>query len=234
MPLDDAKMPFYAMGANLALQVGGPGRLLAADELDIFLQGFGDTLKRTSPVDVMEVVLSNYGPKMNQILQERNGKIIDKIKQEGKDFVQSFLDGNEKAKQTESGLVYCETTKGEGATPTDRSTVEVHYHGSFVDGTVFDSSVERGETISFPINGVIKGWQEGLQLMQEGGKAVLLCPPDIAYGDQGSGDVIPPCATLKFEVELFKVSEPPVEEEPEVVRINMDDIIAAQNKARGK
>lgn len=234
MPFDGAKMPFYAMGANLALQVGGPGRLLEEDELDIFLQGFGDTLKRTSPVDVMEAILSNYGPKMNQILQERNKKLIDKVKQEGKDYVQNFLDSNEKATRTESGLAYCETTKGEGAAPTDTSTVEVHYHGTLIDGTVFDSSVERGETISFPLNGVIKGWQEGLQLMQEGGKAVLLCPPDIAYGDQGSGDVIPPCATLKFEVELFKVSEPPVEEEPEVVRISMDDIIAAQNKARGK
>ena len=86
------------------------------------------------------------------------------------------------------------------------STVEVHYHGTLTDGTVFDSSVDRGQTISFPLGGVIKGWQEGLQLMKEGGKATLICPPDLAYGEAGSGDVIPPGATLQFEVELFKVN----------------------------
>jgi hypothetical protein len=74
------------------------------------------------------------------------------------------------------------------------------------DGTVFDSSVQRGQTISFPLGGVIKGWQEGLAMMKEGGKCTLVIPSDIAYGDAGSGDVIPPGATLKFEVELFKVS----------------------------
>jgi len=96
--------------------------------------------------------------------------------------------------------------EGDGASPTLQSTVEVHYHGTLTDGTVFDSSVERGQTISFPLGGVIKGWQEGLQLMKEGGKATLICPSDIAYGDAGSGEVIPPGATLKFEVELFKVN----------------------------
>ncbi len=77
---------------------------------------------------------------------------------------------------------------------------------TLIDGTVFDSSVERGQTISFPLGGVIKGWQEGLQLMKEGGKATLVIPSELAYGDAGSGDVIPPGATLKFEVELFKVN----------------------------
>ncbi len=74
-----------------------------------------------------------------------------------------------------------------------------------IDGTVFDSSVERGQTISFPLGQVIKGWQEGLAMMKEGGKATLVIPADLAYGEAGSGDVIPPGATLKFEVELFKV-----------------------------
>lgn len=80
-----------------------------------------------------------------------------------------------------------------------------HPAQTLIDGTVFDSSVERGQTISFPLGGVIKGWQEGLQMMKEGGKATLVIPSDLAYGDAGSGDVIPPGATLKFEVELFKV-----------------------------
>ena len=104
-------------------------------------------------------------------------------------------------------MVYRITQPGTGTKPTIDDTVEVHYHGTLPDGTVFDSSVDRGQTISFPLGGVIKGWQEGMQLLQEGGKATLLCPPDLAYGEAGSGDVIPPGATLQFEVELFKVTK---------------------------
>jgi FKBP-type peptidyl-prolyl cis-trans isomerase len=103
-------------------------------------------------------------------------------------------------------MVYYCMTEGDGAQPTVKNTVEVHYHGTLVDGTVFDSSVDRGQTISFPLGGVIKGWQEGLAMMKEGGKATLVIPSDLAYGESGSGEVIPPGATLKFEVELFKVS----------------------------
>jgi FKBP-type peptidyl-prolyl cis-trans isomerase FkpA len=84
--------------------------------------------------------------------------------------------------------------------------VVMHFCDDSTDGTVFDSSVDRGQTISFPLSGVIKGWQEGLAMMKEGGKATLVIPSDLAYGDNGSGDTIPPGATLKFEVELFKVS----------------------------
>jgi FKBP-type peptidyl-prolyl cis-trans isomerase len=102
-------------------------------------------------------------------------------------------------------LTITEMTPGTGASPELTSTVEVHYHGTLTDGSVFDSSVDRGQTISFPLNGVIKGWQEGVALMKEGGKATLVVPSDLAYGDEGSGEVIPPGATLKFEVELFKV-----------------------------
>ncbi len=81
----------------------------------------------------------------------------------------------------------------------------IQQHGTLIDGTVFDSSVDRGQTISFPLGQVIKGWQEGLAMMKEGGKATLVIPSDLAYGEGGSGDTIPPGATLKFEVELFKV-----------------------------
>jgi FKBP-type peptidyl-prolyl cis-trans isomerase FkpA len=86
------------------------------------------------------------------------------------------------------------------------STVRVHYHGTLVDGTVFDSSKERGEPLEFPLRNVIKGWQEGVALMKVGGKATLVCPPDIAYGDSGSPPVIAPGATLVFEVELLNVA----------------------------
>lgn len=207
MPYDDDKMPFYALGTNLAVQVGGQGNfqtLLEDDELEIVLEAFAETLRGTATTDA-RTILGTYGPPLNKILQERTSRIVERVKKDGDDFVKNFLDCNEEAKQTDSGLVFCPMTEGEGKTPTATSTVEVHYHGTLTDGTVFDSSVDRGQTISFPLNGVIKGWTEGLQLMKEGGKATLICPSELAYGEAGSGDVIPPGATLKFEVELFKV-----------------------------
>jgi FKBP-type peptidyl-prolyl cis-trans isomerase len=208
MPYDDDKMPFYALGTNLALQVGGQGNfktLLEDDELEIVLQAFCDTMKEVTIADP-RVVLSTYGPKLNVILGDRSDRVLDLIMKEGADYITNFLDYNDEAIQTNSGLVYYEMVKGTGKQPTLQSEVEVHYHGTLIDGTIFDSSVERGQTISFPLNGVIKGWQEGLQLMKEGGKATLVIPQDLAYGEGGSGNTIPGGATLKFEVELFKVS----------------------------
>ena len=207
-PYDEDKMPFYALGVNLAKQMGGQANfktLLDEDELDIMLSGFGDTMKGQSLQDPLEI-LTKYGPGLNQILADRSSKIVDRIKKEGEEFIDTFLDCTPEAKKSESGLVYYSMKEGNGAQPSIDSTVEVHYHGTLIDGTVFDSSVQRGTTISFPLGSVIKGWQEGLKLMREGGKATLVIPSDLAYGDAGSGEVIPPGATLKFEVELFKVS----------------------------
>ena len=208
MPYDEDKMPFYALGTNLAIQISGSvnlSQLLDEDELDVALEAFCAHLKGTSTADSREV-LTTYGPTLNKILSERTENIMDRIKEEGEDFVKNFLECNEEATKTDSGMVYYEMKEGDGAQPSLQSTVEVHYHGTLIDGTVFDSSVDRGQTISFPLGGVIKGWQEGLQLMKEGGKATLVIPSDLAYGDQGSGETIPPGSTLKFEVELFKVS----------------------------
>lgn len=208
LPYDDDKMPFYALGTNLAIQISGSvnlSQLLDEEELDIALEAFCAHLKGTSTADAREV-LTTYGPTLNKILSERTENIMERIKKEGEDFVSNFLDCNDEAVKTDSGMVYYSMKEGEGEQPSLQSTVEVHYHGTLIDGTVFDSSVERGQTISFPLGGVIKGWQEGLQLMKEGGKATLVIPSDLAYGDQGSGETIPPGATLKFEVELFKVS----------------------------
>lgn len=109
---------------------------------------------------------------------------------------------------TETGLKYMIIQKGEGATPTATDDVTVHYTGKLVDGTVFDSSVDRGEPATFPLNRVIPGWTEGLQLMQEGGKAVFYIPAKLAYGEQGIPGVIPPSSDLVFEVELLKVVKP--------------------------
>ncbi|MDA9182216.1 FKBP-type peptidyl-prolyl cis-trans isomerase [Saprospiraceae bacterium] len=106
---------------------------------------------------------------------------------------------------TASGLQYEVMKKGGGPMPTAKDKVEVHYHGTLIDGTVFDSSVDRGKTISFPVMGVIKGWQEALQLMHVGDKLKLTIPQSLAYGKRGAGANIPPYSTLVFEVELFGI-----------------------------
>jgi FKBP-type peptidyl-prolyl cis-trans isomerase FkpA len=107
---------------------------------------------------------------------------------------------------TTSGLVYRSLKDGTGASPTASDKVKVHYRGTFPDGKEFDSSYKRNEAIEFPLNGVIKCWTEGVQRMKVGGKAKLTCPAAIAYGERGAGGVIPPNATLLFEVELLAIN----------------------------
>ena len=106
---------------------------------------------------------------------------------------------------TASGLSYQSTRDGTGPTPGASDTVRVHYRGTFMDGREFDSSYQRGRPAEFALNRVIKCWTEGVQLMKVGGKAELICPPAIAYGERGAGGVIPPNSTLKFEIELLGV-----------------------------
>jgi FKBP-type peptidyl-prolyl cis-trans isomerase FklB len=119
-----------------------------------------------------------------------------------------FLANNAKRDEvtvTASGLQYEVVTTGEGEKPSAESTVSVHYHGTFANGDVFDSSVERGQPAEFPVNGVIAGWTEALQLMTEGSKWKLTIPYDLAYGERGSQGAIPPYATLVFDVELLSI-----------------------------
>jgi FKBP-type peptidyl-prolyl cis-trans isomerase FkpA len=104
-----------------------------------------------------------------------------------------------------SGLVFQSITEGKGPSPAATDVVKVHYRGTFPDGKEFDSSYKRGEPTEFPLNGVIPCWTEGVQMMKTGGKAKLTCPPAIAYGIRGAGGVIPPNATLNFEIELVSV-----------------------------
>ncbi|OYT99700.1 MAG: peptidylprolyl isomerase [Burkholderiales bacterium PBB1] len=107
---------------------------------------------------------------------------------------------------TASGLIYHVIVAGTGASPRAIDGVTVHYRGTLADGQEFDSSYSRGQPATFPLNGVIRCWTEGLQRMKVGGKARLTCPPQIAYGARGAGNVIPPNATLTFEVELISIS----------------------------
>ena len=110
------------------------------------------------------------------------------------------------AKVLPSGLVYRSLQEGKGVNPVASNTVKVHYRGTFPDGKEFDSSYKRNEAIEFPLQNVIPCWTEGVQLMKVGGKAKLTCPPGIAYGARGAGGVIPPNATLVFEIELMAIA----------------------------
>lgn len=191
---------FYAMGYMLG---GNLQRLNLTDkELSALYKGIATAAKGENS----EVDMATYQNRIQEVFKTRMDKVAAKEKEDGKAFIEKFVK-DEGATKTESGLAYKVITEGTGATPSAEDVVEVHYHGTLTDGTVFDSSVERGKTISFPLNRVIKGWTEGLQTMKEGGKSKFVIPADLAYGDAGAPPKIPGGATLIFEVELFKVTK---------------------------
>ncbi|MFA5584408.1 MAG: FKBP-type peptidyl-prolyl cis-trans isomerase [Bacteriovoracaceae bacterium] len=191
---------FYAMGYMLG---GNLSRLSLTDkEIAALYKG----IAAASKGEQAEVDMGVYQAKIQEVFKARMDAVAAKEKEAGTSFIENFVK-NEGAVKTESGLAYKVIKEGTGATPTAEDTVEVHYHGTLTDGTVFDSSVERGKTISFPLNRVIKGWTEGLQLMKEGGKTKFVIPSDLAYGEAGAPPKIPGGATLIFEVELFKVNK---------------------------
>ncbi|HEY5568692.1 MAG TPA: FKBP-type peptidyl-prolyl cis-trans isomerase [Gammaproteobacteria bacterium] len=193
----DQEKTLYALGVALGDNIRQFD--LSAAELATVAAGINDAaLGNEFKVD-MEV----YGPKIQELLNERTAARATVEKEASAAFVYELAQ-EAGAERSVSGMVYVPVTVGTGASPTATDTVRVHYHGTLRDGTVFDSSVERGEPISFSLNGVIPCWTEGVQKMKVGGKAKLACPSDTAYGDAGQGP-IPGGAALLFEVELLAI-----------------------------
>ncbi len=172
---------------------------LKEQELDALVMGLRDSASGGK----LAVDPAKFQRNVQELFKKRMTKNSDSIKKQGVEFIAKFLkDGG---KKTESGLTYKMLKEGTGAKPKATDTVEVHYHGTLIDGTVFDSSVDRGKKVKFPLNRVIKGWTEGLQLLGKGGKIKLVIPSELAYGDHGAPPKIPGGATLIFEVELFDI-----------------------------
>lgn len=173
-------------------------------DVEDFLMGVRTALEGResgySPADIQRI-LGQWQQDLKKKADEKN--LENKVK--GKQFLADNLKNDKDVKQTASGLQYKVLVEGTGASPKATDEVLVHYTGKLIDGSVFDSSVQRGEPISFPLNGVIAGWTEGLQLMKEGGKYIFFIPSELAYGDSGTGP-IPGGSTLIFEVELIKVN----------------------------
>lgn len=195
---NDEQKTLYAVGVAISQSMSGLA--LSEAELEIVKAGIADgALQRPLKVD-MQV----YGSKIQQFAQSRSSIAAEKEKKAGAAFLAKAA-AEPGAKKTASGAIVTQIKAGTGASPKSSDTVKVHYHGTLLDGTVFDSSVQRGQPATFPLTGVIKCWTEGVQEIKVGGKSRLVCPSDIAYGDRGSPPKIKPGATLVFEVELLEI-----------------------------
>jgi FKBP-type peptidyl-prolyl cis-trans isomerase FkpA len=194
-PQTDEEKALYALGILMSQNITSFN--LTDAELEFVKAGIADGAKGKTPkVDPQQSL-----PKLQEMQKTRAaaaGKAtLDKAAAE------------KGAKRTASGLIITSLKEGTGASPKATDTVKVHYHGTLPNGKVFDSSRDRGEPAEFGLDGVIKCWTEGVQLMKVGGKSKLVCPADIAYGDRGAGGgAIPPGATLIFEVELLEIKPP--------------------------
>ena len=197
-PVNDDQKTLYALGLAISQSLGTFS--LSETELDMVKSGMTDgVLKRPQKVD-----LQTFGPKIQQLQQARLALVADGEKKAGSAFIAKAA-AEKGATKTESGIVITTIKPGTGVTPKATDTVKVHYHGTLTDGTVFDSSVKRGQPATFPLDKVIKCWTEGVQQIKVGGKSKLVCPSNLAYGDAGSPPVIKPGSTLVFEVELLEI-----------------------------
>ncbi|KUJ00816.1 FKBP-type peptidyl-prolyl cis-trans isomerase [Vibrio sp. MEBiC08052] len=191
----------YGIGLQMGQQLAGSG--LEGLSVDAIAAGIATALTGDMPaIEIDEI---------NQALQAVHAKAQEARESTAKAAAadgEAFLKDNALRPEVtvlESGLQYEVVTEGTGEVPTSDKTVRVHYHGQLTDGTVFDSSVTRGQPVEFPVTGVIKGWVEALQIMPVGSKWKLYIPQDLAYGERGAGAAIPPYAALVFEVELLDI-----------------------------
>jgi FKBP-type peptidyl-prolyl cis-trans isomerase FkpA len=193
----DQDKTLYALGLAIGNNVKEFN--LSPTELALVTSGLTDAVQGKQP----KVNFQEYAPKLQALAQERAASAATAEKQASGAYLEK-MSKETGAVRSPSGVIYIPVTVGTGPSPTADKTVRVHYHGTLRDGTVFDSSVQRGEPISFPLGGVIPCWTEGVQKMKVGGKAKLVCPSETAYGDQGTGP-IPGGAVLLFEVELLGI-----------------------------
>jgi FKBP-type peptidyl-prolyl cis-trans isomerase len=189
----------YAMGILQAKQLRN--LLFTDSDFETFLQGMNDEVKGQHKLD-FDAELGN----VQQFRQARFKAAIEAEKQASRDFATRAA-AESGAETTESGLIFTSLRDGTGEKPNIVDKVIVHYHGTLRDGTVFDSSREREKPAEFALNRVIPCWTEGLQKMRVGGKAKFVCPPEIAYGDRGAGQLIRPGAILIFETELLSIQK---------------------------
>jgi FKBP-type peptidyl-prolyl cis-trans isomerase FkpA len=197
-PKNDDQKTLYAIGLLIARQLTVFN--LTPAEMEVVKQGLTDAASGKKP----EVEVSAYGEKVQELAKARRKAQGEKMAVLNKGFLESAA--KEKgAVKTDSGLIFLTLKEGTGAGPGSTDTVKVNYRGTLPDGKEFDSSYKRGQPLEFRLDGVIKCWTEGLKMMKPGGKAKLVCPSSIAYGDTGAGEMILPGATLVFEVELLEV-----------------------------
>ncbi|QLB20885.1 peptidylprolyl isomerase [Vespertiliibacter pulmonis] len=190
----------YGVGLQIGQQLIGSGLEV---EPEAVVKGIFDVLNQNPPALDLNVVTKAL-QELQQRAEAMQAEAFKALEAEGK----AFLEENKKhstVKETESGLQYEVLTEGTGKVPTKSDKVRVHYTGSLIDGTVFDSSVKRGTPAEFPVTGVIPGWVEALQMMPVGSKWRLTIPHHLAYGERGAGASIPPLSTLVFEVELLDI-----------------------------
>lgn len=191
----------YALGISFGQQIAQAN--LQISDFQAFTKGLEVSIKDTAPeIDFAECqqVLNDYFSN----IQEEETRKMNAVKKEGEDFL-SENGKRPEVKTTASGLQYEVIKEGTGKRPTVNDVVKVHYHGTLIDGTVFDSSVKRGTPAEFGVSQVIKGWVEALQLMPVGSKYKLYIPSELAYGQQGAGAMIKPNSALVFEVELLEI-----------------------------
>jgi FKBP-type peptidyl-prolyl cis-trans isomerase FkpA len=201
VPQTEDQKALYALGADLAKKLSVFN--LSAEEYEFVKQGMTDAAAGNK----LEADPEAYAQNINNLFKTRMQAAAQKQKELAKPYLENAAKGKNAQKMT-SGLIYQQIKAGTGAQPKASDIVKVHYTGTLIDGKEFDSSVKRGQPAEFPLGQVIPCWTEGVGKMKVGGKAKLVCPSDIAYGDQGRPPIIPGGATLVFEVELLDVKHP--------------------------